>query len=73
MVNMEVLYPFGGHRRGELVEVPADKAGALRRLHWAREIEAGPPPAAAPKPKVRRVKAVEKEPDIDADQTTETE
>jgi len=64
---VEVLYPFGGARRGELVEVPDDKVGALRRLHWARVVE-GPPAAAveavAARPKVRR-KVVEKEPDVD--------
>ena len=67
MAVVEVLYPFGGARRGELVEVPDDKVGALRRLHWARVVD-GPPAAAveavAARPKVRR-KVVEKEPDVD--------
>ena len=62
MAKVEVLYPFGGAKRGDIVDVPADKVGALRRLRWAREVG---PPVAAPKPKVRRMKVVEKEPDID--------
>ena len=60
-MKVEVLYPFGGAHRGDVVDVPADKVGALRRLRWAREIEE--PPAAAARPKRR--KQVEKEPDID--------
>lgn len=74
MAMVEVLYPFGGAHRGDIIDVPADKVGALRRLGWAREI--GPPPTeevpAAAKARVRRVKVQEKEPDIDATSSTET-
>lgn len=67
MAKVEVLYPFGGAKRGDVVEVPADKVGALRRLRWAREVEDAPPPApaVAARPKHRKVEAVGKEPDID--------
>ena len=70
MALVEVLYPFGGAKRGDRIRVPDDKVGALRRIGWAREItasasleESGAP---APKPKARRVKVQEKEPGIDA-------
>ena len=70
MALVEVLYPFGGHKRGDTATVPDDKVGPLRRLKWAREISAsasalleeGP----APKPKARKVRVQEKEPGIDA-------
>jgi hypothetical protein len=68
MAKVEVLYPFGGAKRGDVVEVPDDKAGALRRIRWAREIEEAPKAAA----KVRRRVVQEKEPDIDAASSTET-
>ena len=70
MALVEVLYPFGGHNRGDTAEVPDDKVGALRRLKWAREItasaslvESGTPTL---KPRARKVKVQEKEPGIDA-------
>jgi hypothetical protein len=72
MPKVEVLYPFGTHRRGDVVEVPEDKVGALRRLRWAREIE-NTPPAAKPAVKAKARKAKEKEPDIDAVLSEETE
>jgi len=65
MAKVEVLYPFGGAHRGDVVEVPDDKVGALRRLKWAREIVEPSPverPAAAPRP--RKVRGQEKESDI---------
>lgn len=72
MALVEVLYPFGGAKRGDRVVVPDEKVGALRRLHWAREIEAPPVLEKAPaaRPKARR--RVEKEPDIDAVLSEET-
>lgn len=60
MAKVEVLYPFGGARRGDVVEVPDEKVGALRRLKWAREIVEPPRPAV----RAKRVK-VEKEQDVD--------
>ena len=68
MAKVEILanpYAFGREaKRGDVVDVPADKVGALRRLGWVREIEEPPAPekrAARP----RKVQAVEKEPDVD--------
>jgi hypothetical protein len=73
MAVVEVLYPFGGARRGDRVTVPDDKVGALRRLHWAREVPpAAAVEAAAARPKVRR-KVVEKESGIDAVLSEKTE
>ena len=72
MAKVEVLYPFGGHHRGDVVDVPDDKVGALRRLKWAREIEVEPPPVARAAPRPRRLR-VEKEPDTDAVLSEETE
>ncbi|HUU99164.1 MAG TPA: hypothetical protein VM487_25810 [Phycisphaerae bacterium] len=72
MAKVEVLYPFGGAHRGDVVDVADDKVGALRRLKWAREIEAPPVSLPAAKAKAKRAR-LKKEPDIDADETTETE
>ena len=58
-MKVEVLYPFGGARRGDVVEVPADKVDALRRLRWVKAVEGGPP---ARRPRRMR----EKEPNVDA-------
>lgn|GEM_PF-5215086 len=70
MPKVEVLYPFGGAKRGDIVDVPADKVGALRRLHWVQEIVR---PLAAAKAKVRRIQFEEKESDIDGSLSEETE
>ena len=70
MARVEVLYPCYGAKRGDIIEVPDDKVGPLRRMHWAQEITASASAtiveAPAPKPKARRVKVQEKEPGIDA-------
>ena len=71
MVVVEVLYPFGGARRGDRIQVPDDKVGALRRLKWARVVPAAAAEAPA-RPKVRR-KVVEKESGIDAVLSEKTE
>ena len=72
MAKVEVLYPFGGAHRGDVVDVPEDKVGALRRLHWAREIEVpAERPARKPRPRVKDVQ--EKESDIDGSISEETE
>ncbi len=61
---IRVLYPFGGFKRGELLDddcLPADKLPALKRLHWVQE-EAAPPDEdemVAPKPRVRKVQREE--------------
>jgi len=72
MALVEVLYPFGGAKRGDRVEVPDDKVGSLRRLKWAREIKASASDV-APAPRARRVKVQKKGSDIDANISTETE
>ena len=71
MAKVEILanpYAFGREaKRGDVVDVPADKVGALRRLGWVREIEEPPAEASAPTraARPRKVQAVEKEPDVD--------
>ena len=69
MAKVELLYPYAGHERGDIIDVPDDKVGPLRRLHWGREVkEPAPKPKAKPK---RRV--VEKEPNVDGSIPKETE
>ena len=70
MALVEVLYPFGGAKRGDRITVPDEKVGALRRLKWAREIEVPPPVKVAAR---SRVRSKVKEPGIDANISTETE
>ncbi len=60
---IRVLYPFGGFRRGELLDddcLPADKLPALKRLHWV-QVEVAPPEDewVAPKLRVRKVQREE--------------
>jgi len=75
MALVEVLYPFGGAKRGDRITVPDDKVGALRRLHWAQEISASAPLGEAslaegPAPRPKRRKVQEKEPGIDGSLST---
>lgn len=71
MVLVKVLYPFAGAKRGDRIEVPEDKVGPLRRLHWAEQVEDRPSKPAA-RAKVKRGK-LEKESGIDAVLSEKTE
>jgi len=71
MVLVEVLYPFGGAKRGDRIRVPEDKVAPLRRLRWAEQVEDKLPKPAA-RAKAKRVR-LEKESGIDAVLSEETE